>query len=88
MKHIDWDPAKNIELQEKRKVSFEEVEQALDEGRLITIIPHWNPKRYPNQKVFIVLIKRYVYLVPFVEDEEKIFLKTIFPSRKATKQYL
>ncbi|QCW83920.1 hypothetical protein EQU24_18000 [Methylotuvimicrobium buryatense] len=52
------------------------------------VIKHPNPSKYPNQRMFIINIENYAYLIPFVEDEKQIFLKTIIPSRKATKQYL
>jgi hypothetical protein len=52
------------------------------------ILNHKNQKRYPDQKIYAVEINNYVYLVPFVETEKEIFLKTIIPSRKATKKYL
>lgn len=71
-----------------RDVSFEEVLIAIDEGGLLDIIDHPPKTRYPSQKIFVVNINNYAYLVPFVEDEEKVFLKTIIPSRKATKKYL
>ena len=61
---------------------------AIDEGSILNIVEHPNKKKYPNQKLFIVDINNYAYLVPFVEDKEKIFLKTIIPSRKATKKYI
>ena len=56
-------------------------------GRLLDVLPHFNLKNYPNQKLFILLIKEYTYYVPFVEDKEKVFLKNIIPSRKYHKMY-
>ncbi len=88
MKFFDWDEEKNEQLKRERGVSFEEVLVAIEEGRLLDITFHHNQKRYPGQKFFIVNINQYAYLIPFVENEEKIFLKTIIPSRKATKRYL
>lgn len=76
-----------MQLQAERGISFEDVLVALAEDGLLDVVEHVNKKKYPNQKLFIVCMQEYVYLVPFVEDEEKIFLKTIIPSRKATKQY-
>lgn len=61
---------------------------ALDNKQLLAIISHPNKNRYPGQQILIVDINHYAYLVPFVEDEEKIFLKTIIPSRRATKKYI
>lgn len=88
MKYFDWDEAKNQKLKEERDVSFEEVVDAIDNKQLLDITDHPNKKKYVNQKMFVVEIDNYAYLVPFVEDENKIFLKTIFPSRKATKKYI
>ena len=88
MKYFDWDEEKNTKLSSERKIGFEDVQQAIEGGNLLDTVDHPNQKRYSNQKMFVVEINNYVYLVPFIEDEEKVFLKTIFPSRKATKKYL
>ncbi len=88
VKYLDWDDKKNKQLREQRGVSFEEVVVAISEGGVLGIVEHPSPKTYPNQRVFIINIDDYAYLVPFVEDEEKVFLKTIIPSRKATKKYI
>ena len=88
MKYFDWDLEKNEELKRERDVSFEEVLIAIEEGFILDIVEHPKKSRYPNQRIFIIHVTDYVYLVPFVEDNEKIFLKTIVPSRKATKKYL
>lgn len=88
MLYFDWSPDKNEWLKREREVCFEDVKAALEDGRLIAVIPNPNTVRYPAQKEFLVEINGYVYVVPFVEDEEKIFFKTIIPSRKATKKYL
>lgn len=88
MKYFDWDEKKNQRLKEERDISFEDILISLEEGRLLDIVKHPNEKRYPKQKIFVVNVKDYAYLVPFVEDEEKIFLKTIIPNRKATKEYI
>lgn len=88
MKYFDWDKGKSDTLREKREIGFEEAVTAITEGGLLDIVEHHNKKRYPNQKIFVINIAEYVYLVPFVEDSEKYFLKTIFPSRKMTKKYL
>lgn len=88
MKYFDWDEEKNSLLKELREVSFEDVQTAIEAGRVLDEIAHPNKKRYPNQRILIVEIEDYAYYVPYVEDEEKYFLKTIFPSRKATKKYL
>lgn len=88
MKYFDWSAEKNARLQAERDVSFEDVLVAIDAGALLDVLEHPDQKKYPRQKIFVVAISGYAYLVPFVEDEEKIFLKTIIPSRKATQQYL
>lgn len=88
MKYFDWDKEKNTLLRMERDIGFEDVVTAINEEHLIEVLDHHNPKKYPNQKIYVVEIEDYVYLVPFVEDEEKRFLKTIYPSRKMTKKYL
>jgi len=88
VKYFDWDEEKNRRLEIERAVSFEDIQTAIEEGRVLDDVDHPNKKRYPNQKMFVIAIERYAYLVPYVEDEEKIFFKTIIPSRKATKKYL
>lgn len=72
----------------ERNVSFEEVVFYIEKGQLLDIVEHPNPEKYKGQRVFIVNINDYAYLVPFVETDYEIFLKTIIPSRKATKEYL
>jgi uncharacterized DUF497 family protein len=88
MKYFDWNDEKNEILKKTRGVSFELVELAIASGDLIARLKHPNPKKYPNQKVFLVKIEDYIYSVPYIEDDEKIFLKTIIPNSKATKKYL
>lgn len=88
MKYCDWDEEKNEWLKEERSVSFEDVVIALDQDGELDRIDHPDPKKYPNQKILIIKIENYAFLVPYVEDEEKVFFKTIIPSRKATKKYL
>ena len=88
MKYFDWDDEKNEILKKTRGVSFELVELAIASGDLIARLKHQNPGKYPNQKVFLVKIEDYIYSVPYIEDAEKIFLKTIIPNSKATKKYL
>ncbi len=87
-KLISWDLAKNVKLQKERGISFDDVLVALEAGQLLEVREHHNSERYRGQKVMFVYIQDYVYLVPFVEDSERYFLKTIIPSRKATKDYL
>ena len=88
MKYFDWNNEKNELLKKARGVSFEQVELAIALGDLVDRVKHPNPANYPNQKVFLVRIEDFIYSVPYVEDGDKIFLKTIIPSGKATKKYL
>jgi len=88
MKPYDWNHEKNEWLQQERGVAFEDIVFHLSQGGLLDTIEHPNQQQYPGQKMFIVNVEGYAYLVPFVEDDEMIFLKTIIPSRKMTKQYL
>ena len=88
MKYYDWNDEKNDLLKKLRGVSFEQVVLAIVSGDLIDRVKHPNPEKYPNQRVFLVKIEDYIYSVPYVEDDEKIFLKTIIPNSKATKKYL
>jgi uncharacterized DUF497 family protein len=84
----DWNSEKNEWLRRERNITFEDVIYHLNHGGLLDAIRHPNQKQYPNQRIFIINIEEYAYLVPFVEENEVIFLKTIIPSRKMTKQYL
>jgi len=88
MKYIDWNEGKNKKLKNERGIGFEDVLLAIQEDRLIKTLAHLNKKKYPNQKIMVIELNSYAYVVPFVEDKEKMFLKTIFPSRKYTKKYL
>ena len=88
MKYFDWGVEKNEQLKNERGISFEEIIVAINEGKILDTLIHPEQKKYPGQRIYVVQIEQYAYLVPFVEDEEKIFLKTIFPSRKATKNYI
>ena len=88
MKNIEWNDEKNLILQIDRGVCFEDVVVCLMNKKILDIITHPNQEKYPNQRIFILEIGDYAYLVPFVEDKETLFLKTIIPSRKMTKKYL
>jgi uncharacterized DUF497 family protein len=88
VKYFAWDDAKNAKLRVDRGIGFEEIVFHIERGDLLDILEHPNPERYAGQRIFVVQREDYVYLVPFVEDEHTVFLKTIIPSRKATKQYL
>jgi len=85
MKYYDWNEEKNNLLKETRNISFEEIVFAISNDRLLEVIETTNKEKYPNQKMFIVEIRDYVYIVPFIEDKEKYFLKTIYPSEKQQK---
>ena len=87
MKVFNWNAEKNQQLILERDISFEEAIFFIQNNGLIDDIVHPNSEEYPNQKIFIVDINDYVYLVPYVENEHEIFLKTIIPSRKFTKLY-
>ena len=88
MQYFNWNTEKNEKLREERGVSFEEAVLAIEKGQLLDILEHPNKDKYDNQNIFVVKIFNYAWLIPFVEDENEVFLKTIIPSRKATKQYL
>ena len=84
---FEWSEEKNIFLLENRGVCFEDVLEAIKSGNLLADKPHFNQQRYPNQGILYVLIEDYVYCVPYVK-KETLFLKTIYPSRKATRKFL
>ena len=85
--NIHWDPEKNQKLMNERGVSFEEIFVCIENKEVLAIIE--NPSRsYKHQMVFVVALNDYVFYVPFVKDGDDIFLKTIIPSRKLTKEYL
>ena len=88
MKIYNWNIDKNIKLKKERNISFDEIVFYIDNGNLIEIIENPNNEKYGNQRIFILNINDYIYYVPFVENDNEIFLKTIIPSRKLTKKYL
>jgi len=88
VKPFRWDPEKNERLKVARGVSFEEIVLAVEEGGLRDVLVHPNQRRYPGQVVLVVSYREYVYLVPSVEEDAYYFLKTIIPSRKATRDYM
>ena len=87
MKYFNWDPAKNDRLKRERGISFEEIVFHIEKGDEVDIFEHPNQDRYPGQRISVVVVEDYAYLVPFVESEHEVFLKTIIPSRAATKRY-
>ncbi len=87
MKTYAWNSEKNELLKKERGISFEEIVLNIQLGNELDLFEHPNQERYPGQKILVVLVEGYAYLVPFVENGEELFLKTIIPSRKATKHY-
>ena len=88
MKHIHWSPQKNHLLKEIRGVCFEDVIFYIEKGDILDDYQHPNQQKYQGQQIMVVGINRYAYLVPYIENEDELFLKTIIPSRKATEKYL
>ena len=88
MKYFSWSYEKNELLKKERKVSFEEMVLCIEKGQLLDILEHPNQEKYPEQSIFVINLRGYACLVPFIETEDEILLKTIIPSRKATKRYL
>lgn len=88
MKTYAWNPDKNDLLKKGRGISFEDIVFHIEAGDADDIFAHPNQSKYPQQQIIVVCVEDYVYLVPFVENDEEIFLKTIIPSSKATKKYL
>ena len=88
MTYFSWNQEQNELLKEERQISFEDVVFYIEQGFLLDILENPNQEKYKGQKIFVVQIDDYAYLISFVEDEREIFLKTIIPSRKATRKYL
>ncbi|MGH9786976.1 MAG: toxin [Terriglobia bacterium] len=88
MKYFSWDTEKNERLKAGRGISFEEIVFHIERGDVLDILEHPKPDRYKGQRIFVVNAGGYAYLVPFLETESEVVLKTIIPSRKATRQYL
>jgi hypothetical protein len=88
MNYYRWNHENNQRLKEERGIGFEQVVMHIEKGDILDILNHPNEKRYPHQQLLVIEINAYAYLVPFVEDENGRFLKTIIPSRKATREYL
>ncbi len=88
MKTFAWNSEKNNLIMKERGVSFEQVILNIQLGNEVEVYDHPNQDRYPNQQISVVIIEEYAYLVPFIENDTEIFLKTIIPSRKATKRYI
>lgn len=88
MKTYSWNSEKNELLIAERGISFEDIVVSIHLGNEVDVFDHPNQDRYPGQKISVVLVEDYAYLVPYVENDDELFLKTIIPSRKATKQYV
>jgi uncharacterized DUF497 family protein len=88
VKIYDWDSKKNEKLKAERGISFEDIVFHIMPGAEVDVFEHPNQSKYPGQNVSVVIVDEYAYLVPYVETETVVFLKTIVPSRKATKKYV
>jgi uncharacterized DUF497 family protein len=84
----NWDKEKSLLLKKTRGISFEQIVIHIEQGNLVDIIEHPNGEKYNHQKILIINIDNYIYTIPFVENQNERFLKTIMPSRKFTKKYL
>ena len=83
----DWNPEKNEEIKKDRNISFEQIVFHLSQGDIWKTADHPDQKKYPGQKIYFVIVEDYIYVVPLVTEDEYVFLKTVIPSRKATKDY-
>ncbi|MEY2335481.1 DUF4258 domain-containing protein [Acidithiobacillus ferrianus] len=88
MKPLRWSSEKNEAVKAERGISFESIVVSIEAGGLLDILVHPNQAKYPRQRVLVVACDNYVYLVPFAEEEDYFFLKTVIPNRKATRDYL
>jgi len=82
-----WNHEKNLKLKAECGISFEQVVMHIEQGDVLDVVQHHNREKYPNQQILVVEIDNYAYLIPFVEDDKGKLLKTIIPSRKATRDY-
>lgn len=85
--NFNWNIEKNTLLKEERNVCFEDVVAQIHTGNILDIIKHPNEEKFPNQKIYILILQNYVHMIPFVKNGDEIFLKTIVPSRKMHKLY-
>lgn len=88
MKSISWNTEKSLALKASRGICFEDMVFFIERGEILDDYLHPNQKAYPGQRIMVIGVANYAYLVPYVENEEELFLKTIIPSRKATQRYL
>ena len=84
---VEWNNEKNEKLKEERDICFEDVERLILDGKLLDVKPHFNKTKYPDQKIMVVKLKGYIHYVPFVMNDDILFLKSIIPSRKLNKIY-
>ena len=85
--NFDFSRIKSAQLRHERGIGFEEVIQWIKKEKIVDVIPHPNPEKYPNQHIFVIAYDDYIYSVPFVKNGDEFFLKTLYRSRKLTKQY-
>lgn len=90
MYRFDFSNEKDLILRETRGIGFREVIKAAQQGRILNDLEDANQEEYPDQRLLIVEINGYAYVAPYVFNaKQKVsFLKTVYPSRKATKRYL
>jgi len=88
MKNLNWNSEKSVVLKASRSICFEDVVFYIERGDILDDYLHPNQQAYPGQRIMVIAIANYAYLVPYVENKEGLFLKTIIPSRKATQRYL
>ena len=88
MRYIAWNVEKNEQLKARRGISFEEAAFHIERDQILAVLDHPNQAKHPEQKIYVIQMEDYAYLVPFVKNEHEIFLKTVIPSRRATKKYL
>jgi hypothetical protein len=83
----EWDPKKNEQLKKARNISFEKIVFHLSQGDNWRVADHPDQESYPGQRIYFVIVEEYIYLVPNIFEDDYVFLKTIIPSRKATRAY-
>ncbi len=88
MRRFRWNPEKNEALKAERGISFERIVLAIEDGDVLDVLRHPKEGRYSDQLILVVAVEGYTYLVPYVEEPDGYFLKTVIPSRKATREYL
>jgi hypothetical protein len=88
MKIINWNTEKSVAVKASRGICFEDMVFFIERGEILDDYLHPNQKAYPGQRIMVIVVANYAYLVPYVENDEELFLKTIIPSRKVTQRYL